>query len=248
MKVILETVSGSTLHGTSVDDGLEDLDLTSIFLEDVENLVGFNQKDVFVKRTKPNGVRSEAGDVDHVFYGLKKYLLLALAGNPTILLSLFTPDKYIRSISEEGKELKNLTSGIVSAKAGPRFLGYMTQQYERLKGTRGQMNVTRPELIEKYGYDTKYAGHVARLGIQGTELLTTGKITLPMPEIDRKFIVDIRTGKYDFITILDILQHRMDDLKALIESPILNSQPNTKLVEDWMTTTYIRYWNESKPS
>lgn len=33
-KVILEAVVGSTAHGTSVNDGLEDLDLMAIVLED----------------------------------------------------------------------------------------------------------------------------------------------------------------------------------------------------------------------
>src|SRR5688572_31106775 len=38
----------------------------------------------------------------------------------------------------------------------------------------------RPELEEMYGFDTKYAMHMLRLGFQGVELLTTGRLNLPM--------------------------------------------------------------------
>ena len=54
----------------------------------------------------------------------------------------------------------------------------MQRQRERMIGTRGQMNVTRPELISKYGYDTKYAGHLVRLGYQGIEVMLSGGLTL----------------------------------------------------------------------
>ena len=37
------------------------------------------------------------------------------------------------------------------------------------------MRVNRPELIAAHGYDTKYAGHVLRLGYQGIEFLETGR-------------------------------------------------------------------------
>jgi hypothetical protein len=35
--------------------------------------------------------------------------------------------------------------------------------------------------VAVHGYDTKYAMHVLRLGLQGVELLTTGRFTLPVP-------------------------------------------------------------------
>ena len=42
-------------------------------------------------------------------------------------------------------------------------------------------HTNRPELVAVHGYDTKYAMHALRLGLQGIELLTTGRITLPVP-------------------------------------------------------------------
>lgn len=36
-KTILEAIVGSTVHGTAVDDGLEDLDLMAVVLEDARH-------------------------------------------------------------------------------------------------------------------------------------------------------------------------------------------------------------------
>jgi hypothetical protein len=46
-----------------------------------------------------------------------------------------------------------------------------------------------------HGYDTKYAMHALRLGLQGVELLSTGRITLPGPEPDRTYLRSIRRGE-----------------------------------------------------
>lgn len=50
------------------------------------------------------------------------------------------------------------------------------------RGSGAQTN--RPELVAEHGYDTKFAMHALRLGAQGVELLTTGRITLPVPVPD----------------------------------------------------------------
>jgi len=46
-----------------------------------------------------------------------------------------------------------------------------------------------------YGFDTKYAMHMLRLGFQGVELLTTGRLSLPMREPERSYLLDVRRGR-----------------------------------------------------
>lgn len=246
MNIILETVVGSTLHGTSVDDGLEDLDLMAIGIEPMDKILGFFTEDTIVKRTKPVGVRSEAGDVDYVCYGLRKYLNLALKGNPTILLALFSTGENVRLVTKEGRELQALAPYIVSKKVFDPFRGYMKQQYDRLMGLSGQKNVTRPELIEKYGFDTKYAGHIVRLGLQGIELLMTGKLRLPMQDLDRKLVVDVRTGKYSLEEIGEIVKGLEQGIILADRQSKLPEAPNWAKVEEWMLKTYANVWHETR--
>lgn len=243
--IILESVVGSTLHGTSIADGLEDLDLMAVVVEKTDQMIGFETKDTWTFRTKPEGVRSEAGDVDWVGYGLRKYLKLALAGNPSILLPLFAPDIDLKVATPTGCHLRKLSSSIISKKVYHTFKGYLRQQYGKMTGVCGSKKQTRPELIKAHGYDTKFASHAVRLGFQGHELLTTGKITLPMPVNQRKVCVDVRSGLWSFKEVCELilaLEADLDD--ALLKSP-LPEEPNTKLVESWMIKTYLRFFNSN---
>lgn len=242
-KTILECVVGSTLHGTAVSDGLEDLDLMAVVVEDLKTFAGFNACDTWTSRTKPMGVRSEAGDVDYVAYGLRKYLNLALKGNPSILLALFAGDEHTREITESGRALRALAPKIISKQCYMPFRGYMRQQHERLLGLRGQRNVTRPELVEAYGYDTKYAAHVVRLGLQGRELLMTGRLSLPMREDERALCVKVRTGGFSLAEVSEQIiaaERALDEAHAASPLP---ERPDTAAVEGWMLRTYAAFWS-----
>lgn len=245
-KTILECVVGSTVHGTSVKDGLEDLDLMAVVLEDQKTFAGFNCADTWTSRTKPTGVRSEAGDVDYVAYGLRKYLNLALKGNPSILLALFTPEEHIRESTMEGRALRALAFCIVSKQAYMPFRGYMRQQHERLLGLRGQRNVTRPELVEAYGYDTKYAAHVVRLGLQGEELLLTGKMSLPMRDEQRALVIKVRTGGFSLAEVSEQIIAAEKRLDSAYAESTLPERPDTGSVERWMLHAYLTHWTSPK--
>lgn len=241
-RVILEAVVGSTVHGTSVSDGLEDLDLMAVVIESAPRFIGFNSVDTWTARTKPMGVRSEAGDTDWTAYGLRKYLSLALKGNPSILLGLFAPDTHIREISPEGHELRALAPHIVSQQAYMPFRGYMRQQHERLLGLRGQRNVTRPELVERYGYDTKYAAHIVRLGFQGEQILLSGRIVLPMPDAQRELCIKVRTGGFSLAEVSEQIITAERRLDAAYAASTLAERPNSQRVEEWMIATYLKQW------
>lgn len=245
-RIILQCIVGSTLHGTAVDDGLEDLDLMAVVIERAPLIVGFNQEDTWTHRTKPQGVRSEAGDIDWVGYGLRKYLHLALKGNPTILLALFAPEQFLNITSTLSMQLRSLAPLIVSKRVYAPFRGYMTQQHERLLGLRGQRNITRPELVQAYGYDTKYAGHIVRLGLQGEEILLTGKMTLPMPTAQRELVLAVRGGKFSLAEVSEKIIEVENRIVAAYAQCALPDEPNTKAVQDWMLQSYLDEWRHNE--
>ncbi len=80
-----------------------------------------------------------------------------------------------------GAELVDNAHRFVSTLAAARFIGYLRSQEAAMTGEVGA-HTNRPELVAAHGYDTKFAMHALRLGAQGVELLTTGRITLPVPE------------------------------------------------------------------
>src|SRR5690606_26019385 len=117
----------------------------------------------------PEGVRSQPGDLDLTLYSLRKFCRLAAKGNPSVLILLWLPS-YIKR-TELGDRLIGMRERFISQEAGKRFLGYLASQKAALKGERAR-NVIRPELVERYGYDTKFAMHALRLAYQGIEYLT----------------------------------------------------------------------------
>jgi len=238
--ILLSTV-GSGAHGLAVS-GSDDHDEMGVCLEPPAYVVGLKlfEQDVF--RTKPQGIRSEHGDTDRTVYSARKFCRLALGGNPSILTLLYAkPD-----ISDQyGDSLLELAPAFSARKAGNAFLGYATQQRQRLLGERGQMNVKRPELTEKYGFDTKYAMHMLRLGFQGVEFLETGKLTLPMPEPERAFVYAVRSGEVELTEVLTRageLERRIEDL---LDTSPLPEKPDYNAVEQWLTATYFDYWHET---
>jgi len=192
----------------------------------------------YVERTQPEGARSGPGDLDLVAYSLRKWVRLALSGNPTVLLLLFSPPESLLVCTERGAALRALAPAIVSRKAGPRFLGYMRAQTDRLIGTRGQRNVNRPELIEAHGFDTKYAMHVARLGLQGIELLSTGRLMLPMAEPDRSRVMAIRRGDVplgEALPEIDAIELRLHEA---VENSPLRTEPDYERVDAFLIESY----------
>src|SRR5207248_5650428 len=131
---------------------------------------------------------------------------------------------------------------IVSRQAGPRFLGYLRSQKERLIGTRGQKRVNRPELIEAHGFDTKYAMHVVRLGRQGVELLNTGRLTLPMPEPERSRIMAIRRGEVAEADVLAEIDQVEAELAAALATSPLPPEPDRHAVDGFIVDTYREAW------
>ena len=208
--MILRVQVGSGVHGTSIS-GQDDRDEMGLCLEPPQFVTGlarvpngtgglgpsvrFEQYERHTAWDRPGGVanRSGAGDLDVIIYSARKWARLALAGNPTVLLVLFVPDEEVVFRNQAGAELVANAHRFVSRLAAGRFLGYLGAQKAAMTGQAGA-HTSRPELVAVHGYDTKYAMHALRLGLQGIELLTTGRITLPVPEPDRVPALDPPRG------------------------------------------------------
>lgn len=240
--VILRAVVGSTVHGTSVSQQ-DDRDEMAIAIEPMEYVIGLRHWETTVQRTQPEGVKSGPGDLDLVIHSLRKYCRLAARGNPTMQLPLWVPESAIVSVNQLGRELIAKRSMFLSRECGKAFLGYMIAQKNRLEGLQGGRHGSHPELVEKYGFDTKYAGHVIRLGYQGVELMTTGQLSLPMQREHREEVVAIRTGG---MTLGDVLTRAGELERALrdsLDTGPLPDHPDEDGINSFLTDAYCRAWS-----
>lgn len=243
---ILRVPAGSTLHGLNVP-GTDDSDEVGICIEDIDAAIGFSEFEQFIYRTAAeregkHDAPSQAGDLDLTIFSLRKFLRLAMQGNPQIIQCLFVPSSLCLKRDARGAQLQELAPLIVSRHCGARYLGYLEAQRQRLLGERGQKRNNRPALEEKFGYDTKYAMHILRLGFQGVELMSTGKLTLPIVEKDRAFVYAVRCGEMpiqDALTKAGELERQIKDL--LLDAPI-PAEPAREAVQAWMVSMYLENW------
>jgi hypothetical protein len=190
-----------------------------------------------------DGERSGPGDLDLVVYSLRKWTRLAAQGNPTVLLMLWVPPEEQVITTSFGIGLQNRAEMFLSRECGKRFQGYLKSQREQLLGMRGK-HTNRPELIEKYGIDTKFAYHALRLGIQGCELLDDGKVTLPMGPHDREYLRAVRVGKFTKEEILEAIEYYDEGLRQRMVKTKGDwpDKPDMDKINDWLMATYRSWW------
>lgn len=243
---IIRTVCGSGVHGMAIE-GTDDHDEMGVYVERPEQVLGLMPTaEHFVSRTQPDGVRSGPGDTDLTVYSLRKYMRLATAGNPTILTVLYAPENAVLIRTYLGDSLRLMAPWIISANAGWRFLGYLDGQRERMTGGGHQARVpNRPELIEAHGYDTKYASHALRLGLQGLELTRQGYLTLPLDDQMLRACMEVKRGEVGFPEAL----RRVDAVRAKLSDAmkngdhVLRPEPHMDVLNDWMIEAHESHWS-----
>lgn len=238
--LVLLTRVGSTVHGVTVGDQ-DDEDQLGICVEPRETVIGLDRFDQWEYRSQPVGARSGPGDLDCTVYSLRKWIGLASRGNPSVLVPLFVPVTDVYYADWVGVELRSRPDLVLSREAGHRFLGYMRSQRLKLLGERGG-STNRPELIERYGFDTKFAYHMLRLGYQGIELLETGRFTLPMPEPHRSWLRALRVGEHTRNETLKLASELEYELARLIRSSSLPERCNRVALNTFLIEAHETHW------
>lgn len=256
--LILRAQVGSGVHGTAIG-GQDDRDELGICLEPAryvtglarvprgingDGLITFEQYERHTAWDAPGGVtnRSGAGDLDVVIYSARKWCRLAAAGNPTVLLLLFVPDAEVTYRNRFGAQLCDNAHRFVSTQAANRFIGYLKSQRGAITGQPGT-HTNRPELVAIHGYDTKFAMHALRLGIQGVELLTTGRITLPVPEPELSYLRQVRRGETGLAEVLARIDDAEAELTRLATSSDLPPTPDEHWINQWLHRSHLAYWD-----
>ena len=231
---------GSRAYGTNTVDS--DRDLVEVVVEPRKYITGLFDWDTKMQSTAEIGARSTAVDTDKTVYGLKKFADLAVAGNPSVLAILFLGEYEV--LTDLGSVLVDNRSSFVSKSAGRRFLGYMTSQRDAMTGARNK-RTNRPELVHKFGYDTKFAYHMIRLGLLGKELMETGSIQLPMNKDFVGICMDIRAGKMSKDEVLAESYALEASLEKAIDKSDLPDRGDRETVSSLLDIIYGSAWSRT---
>lgn len=242
---ILRSVVGSGVHGIAIA-GTDDHDEMGVYVEPPEYVLGIGQeREDYISRTQPEGVRSGPGDVDLVLYSLRKYLRLAVKGNPTALIPLYAPESDLIVTSELGWKLRHSRHWFLSQEAVERFLGYMHSQHERMLGGGKRNRVpNRPELIEKYGWDVKYGSHALRLAHQGYEIASRGTLTLPLEPDVRARVLSVKRGEVERDEVSSEITRLEAAVRDLLDTgkAAVPEHPDREAIQSWAVAAQRHHW------
>lgn len=241
-KVIISAEYGSRMQGVGTVDS--DHDIMDVVVEDPADVMGIGT--AFVKgkskSTALEGQRSGEGDTDITTFGLRHWARLAANGNPTAMTPLFVPE-FVSITPAARLWIIDQKEMFVSKRALKSNLGYMIGQRAALEGMRNK-KTNRPELVHKYGYDTKFAYHMIRVGLQGIQLGRQGTITLPMLTGAQHLLGDIRMGKLSRDAVLRMSDSVEKSLRKMIAETKVPDEPDYNRINLSLRRVYESTWTE----
>jgi hypothetical protein len=237
---VLRTVVGSEVHGTGLP-GLGDVDIMGLGVDRRDNVLGmFSSPETWQYRTawSRNGdpgreSPSQAGDIDLTVYPVQKWAALAIAGNPSVLAPVFVDDEHVLAVSEFGQELRENRHRFISRALGTRSLGYAVSQRESLLGLRNN-RTARPSLVEQFGFDTKFAGHMIRLGLQRLAVFEQRTLPIPLPVEQAEYVRSVRRGEIPLEAVLREAERLEAAMAQAAERTDLSAFGDVAWVNDWL--------------
>jgi predicted nucleotidyltransferase len=234
--IIVAGYVGSVSHGTSNPDptGLDDVDIMGAVIPPLPFLLGIDRFEQWDPRVDEN---SNLGELDCVFYDIRKLVNLWLKSNPNVLSLLWLKDEFYIREAYEFRAFK-LQRKRFSSKAGYHAIkGYAYGQMKDMdKGVyKGYMGAKRKALVEKFGYDTKHASHLIRLLRMGVEYCTTGEYRVWRGDIDAEELKEIKNGAWPRDKVLREADYLMKELTEAHEKSPLPEQADV----EWAKATLL---------
>ncbi len=242
-EIIHAFVGGSALHGVKLQ-GTDDTDVYGIYIESPWLALGLESLEHFVASTSPNSRRNAASDVDVICYSLRRWASLAAKGNPTILHSLFTPAD---AGETEWSAILAHREIFLARTHARKYFGYAEAQLKRMCGQRGKgKHGQRPEIIGKFGYDTKAAMHTLRLLFEGIELMKDHWVTLPRESKERDLLLAVRRGEWSEERVIRRANRLMNSLEKSAKASTLSENVDLIAVSKLVGGIYLQHWVNSK--
>lgn len=217
--------TGSHAYGTSTPES--DVDLTAVILPRMRHIVGLGGFEHY----EP-GVE---GTADVKGMSLKKFVKLALDGNPNVIEMLFfEPEQWIY-IAPQFRSFIEYRTAFLSREVYRRYAGYAKGQFHKMEAGKAQQFAgrKRKDLIATYGYDPKDASHLLRLLYNGTELAVGGTLTPRLTGTQLQTVLDVKAGKWkldDIKAYADVLAEKAEGYFNGPDCP-LPEKPDTDFVE-----------------
>jgi hypothetical protein len=155
-----------------------------------------------------------------------------MQGVPNNIEILFVNLEHIIKIDKFGEELILHRKDFLSKAIKHKFSGYAHSQIQKIIAKKSN-GTGRQELIDEFGYDTKFASHAVRLLTSAIEIMKIGDFHTFRP--NRQELLDIKNGKYSLEDLLIYIGNLNEELIELYEtSNIIPHSPDYNKINNWL--------------
>ncbi len=215
--LVLQVAAGSHAYGTT--DENSDTDLRGVMIPPEEYFTGLQRFDQC--KSDPDYPKA-----DICYYDIRKFFQLAMKGNPNILEIFRSPHRTI--MLPYARDILNMWPHMLSKQIVKSHLGMATGHLKKMNHPGRKCGTKGKRLIELYGYNTKDAMHIIRVLGQCVEILETGELTLPRPNL--VVLLEIKNGKWPIGEVQETAQVLINDVKRLEERSDLPKSADFNLV------------------
>ena len=234
-----ETMMGSVAYGVSGDTS--DMDIYGFGIpvkEDVfphlrGEISGFGRQKQRFEQYQEHHIVDETANGGHgkeydlTIYSIVKYFELVRENNPNMIDSLYTPHDCVLHITKIGQMVRDNRDLFLSKNLYHKFRGYAFSQISKMSGKTADSK--RWEMVQKYGYDLKFAYHSVRLVLECEQALTEGTIDLRR---NAAMLKAIRNGEWTEQQVRDWFTQKEMLLQPLYNSSQLPYAPDESKIKE----------------
>lgn len=242
-----ETIMGSVAYGVSSDTS--DCDVYGFcmppkdvvfphlagyipgFSTQIPNFEQYQQHHIIEKDTRK--------EWDLNIYSIIRYFRLCMDNNPNMIDSLFTADNMVLARTKISQMIRDKRKMFLHKGAWHRFRGYAHSQLKKCKIKDPQPNTTRWELVQKFGYDTKFAYHLPRLLDEVEQILEHGDIDLMR---NKEQLKAIRRGEWTLEYLEDWFNKKAQAMISLYENSKIPAYPPEQQIRQLLLDCLEEYY------
>ncbi len=176
----------------------------------------------------PSAHGGKGMEYDITVYSIIQYFDLVMQNNPNMLDSLFAPADCVHHITRIGTMVRNSRKIFLHKGCFHKMRGYSFSQLSKMKGK--TKDSKRYWMVEKYGYDIKFAYHVVRLCLEAEQILETGDLDIRR---DSELIKSIRRGEWTEEQVRKFFTDSEESMRKLYdESTAVPHSPNEDAIKE----------------
>jgi uncharacterized protein len=223
-RTIILSPTGSYAYGTNTETS--DHDYKGVCIPPIEYYLGLEAFNEYNSSGGKN-FKNTKDDVDVNIIHINKFVKDAMAGVPNNIEILFVrPEDYLK-VTPLGQRLIDNRHLFLSKLIQKRFGGYAYSQIQKLKN-KVSNGTGRQDLINAFGYDTKFFMHSVRLLTSAIEILDTCDYSTYRG--NRELLLECRNGRYTFTEALQMIEELDEQLKVAVTKSALPSTPDYKKI------------------